>query len=66
MIFDEPTAHLDPEGALSLERILVGGRERGAGVLIITHAIADPAGFDRVLELDASHSVRERGPAQVD
>ncbi len=66
MIFDEPTAHLDPEGALSLERVLVSRREQGAGVLVITHAIADPASFDRVLELDRSQTIRERSADQSD
>lgn len=51
LIFDEPTAHLDPESAASLERCLVNRRNRGCGILVITHAIADPASFDRILEL---------------
>jgi thiol reductant ABC exporter CydC subunit len=51
MVFDEPTAHLDPDGALSLESALVSGRERGVGIFVITHEIADPSNFDRVLEL---------------
>ena len=66
MIFDEPTAHLDPEGALALEQAVVEGRRGGAGVLVITHSIADPTNFDRVLELDSSHVVRERLAAQPD
>lgn len=64
MVFDEPTAHLDPDGALSLEGVLAGRREDGAGVLIITHSICDRANFDRVLELDGSHTVTEKYPAQ--
>lgn len=51
LIFDEPTAHLDPEGAAALERCLVGRRNQGCGVLVITHTIANPAAFDRILEL---------------
>jgi thiol reductant ABC exporter CydC subunit len=51
LIFDEPTAHLDPEGAAALERCLIGRRDRGCGILVITHALADPGAFDRVLEL---------------
>jgi thiol reductant ABC exporter CydC subunit len=51
MVFDEPTAHLDPAGALALETSLVSGRERGVGIFVITHEIADPSNFDRVLEL---------------
>jgi ABC-type multidrug transport system fused ATPase/permease subunit len=60
MIFDEPTAHLDPDGALALETALVKGKEGGAGIVVITHAIADPANFDRVLELEEDRTVRER------
>lgn len=51
LIFDEPTAHLDPEGAAALERCLVDRRERGCGILVITHTLADPNAFDRVIEL---------------
>lgn len=51
LIFDEPTAHLDPESAASLERCLVNRRNRGCGILVITHTIADPSSFDRILEL---------------
>ena len=66
MIFDEPTAHLDPEGALALEAVLAARRDHGTGVLIITHSISDPANFDRVLELDGSHAVTEVDSAQPD
>ena len=52
LIFDEPTAHLDPDGAAALERRLVGRRGQGCGILVITHTIADPEAFDRILELD--------------
>lgn len=51
LIFDEPTAHLDPAGAASLERCLVDRRDHGCGVLVITHTLADADAFDRVLEL---------------
>lgn len=51
LTFDEPTAHLDPEGAVALERHLVARRNQGCGILVITHTIADPTNFDRVLEL---------------
>jgi len=61
LIFDEPTAHLDPAGAAALERCLVARRDRGCGVLVITHTIADPDAFDRILELDAG-TFRRIGP----
>ncbi|MCB0869996.1 MAG: thiol reductant ABC exporter subunit CydC [Solirubrobacterales bacterium] len=51
LIFDEPTAHLDPESAASLERCLTGRRDQGCGILVITHTISDPEAFDRILEL---------------
>lgn len=52
LIFDEPTAHLDPAGAANLERRLSERAAAGRGVLVITHEIADPANFDRVLRLE--------------
>ncbi|MGA7435225.1 MAG: thiol reductant ABC exporter subunit CydC [Solirubrobacterales bacterium] len=52
LIFDEPMAHLDPEGAANLERRLVRRADSGRGVLVITHAIADESNYDRILELD--------------
>jgi len=51
LIFDEPTAHLDPDGAAALEQRLIAKRDQGCGVLVITHTLADPEGFDRVIEL---------------
>ena len=66
LIFDEPTAHLDPAGAAALERCLVGRRNRGCGILVITHTLADPAAFDRILELRDGNfrEVRDGGPAE--
>ncbi|HEX8753040.1 MAG TPA: thiol reductant ABC exporter subunit CydC [Solirubrobacterales bacterium] len=52
LIFDEPTAHLDPEGAADLQRHLaLLAAEGGPGVLVITHELHDLAGFDEVLAL---------------
>ncbi len=51
LIFDEPTAHLDPAGAAGLEHNLREMAASGRGVLVITHQIADPANFDRVIQL---------------
>ncbi len=62
LIFDEPTAHVDPEGAAALERRLAGRARSGCGVLVVTHEISDLGNFDRVLELDRG-TVRELRPA---
>jgi thiol reductant ABC exporter CydC subunit len=52
LIFDEPTAHLDPAGAAALQRRLaLLAAEGGPGVLVITHEVHDLVGFDAVLTL---------------
>lgn len=52
LIFDEPTAHLDPAGAAALQRRLaLLAAEGGPGVLVITHEVHDLVGFDEVLAL---------------
>ncbi|MCB0827960.1 MAG: thiol reductant ABC exporter subunit CydC [Solirubrobacterales bacterium] len=61
LVFDEPTAHIDPDGAAALERRLAGRAGSGCGVLVVTHEISDPGNFDRVLELDRG-VVRELRP----
>lgn len=52
LVFDEPMAHLDPASAADLESHLTTRAKRtGQGILVITHQVADPAGYDRILEL---------------
>lgn len=51
LVFDEPTAHLDPDGAADLQRRLAGLAAAGPGVLVITHERAALDAFDEVLEL---------------
>ena len=52
LIFDEPTTHLDSDGAAALlaELAQLAHRE-GRGVLVITHDRAGLASFDNVIEL---------------
>ncbi|HET9591676.1 MAG TPA: thiol reductant ABC exporter subunit CydC [Solirubrobacterales bacterium] len=53
LIFDEPTAHLDPAGAGALQRRLASlAHEGGPGVLAITHELHEPSVFDEVLRLE--------------
>lgn len=61
LIFDEPTAHLDPAGAAALESCLVERRSQGCGIVVITHHIASRANFDRIVELDRG-GFRELSP----
>jgi ABC-type multidrug transport system fused ATPase/permease subunit len=51
LIFDEPTAHLDPAGAAALQRQIAGLAAKGPGVLVITHEPHGLAAFDEVLAL---------------
>ncbi len=51
LIFDEPTAHLDPAGGASLQRRIAGLATNGPGVLVITHEPHDLSVFDEVLRL---------------
>lgn len=54
LIFDEPTVHLDPEGAADLQRRIAAlSAEGGPGVLVITHERIALDAFDEILELSA-------------
>lgn len=51
LIFDEPTAHLDPEGAVELHRRIAERAAAGPGVLTITHETAGLDAYDEILRL---------------
>ena len=58
LVFDEPTAHLDPAGAADLQRRIAGlAAGGGPGVLVITHERAALDAFDEVVELRAGRIV---------
>jgi thiol reductant ABC exporter CydC subunit len=48
LVFDEPTAHLDPAGATALLAELAAAARTGVGVLVITH---EPEGLEAFHEL---------------
>ncbi len=51
-VFDEPAAHLDPDGAQALLRALATvAHDQGAGVFVITHGTDGLDAFDTVLAL---------------
>jgi energy-coupling factor transport system ATP-binding protein len=66
LVFDEPTAMLDPAGRRSaiatMQRL---AREEGHGVLIVSHDVADVSRADRVIGLAAGSVVFEGTPAQL-
>lgn len=52
-IYDEPTAHLDPEGGAELVRTLSdSARAAGHTVLLITHEPDRRAGLDQIIDLE--------------
>jgi len=66
LVFDEPTAMLDPAGRRSaiatMERL---AHEGGHGILIVSHDAADVARADRVIALSAGRIVFEGRPAEL-
>ncbi|MEZ5076139.1 MAG: thiol reductant ABC exporter subunit CydC [Solirubrobacterales bacterium] len=56
LLFDEPTAHLDPEGAAALQRHLAAlAHAGGPGILVITHEAEDLSPFDEIVALENGH-----------
>ncbi len=51
LIFDEPTAHLDPAGAADLHERIAALAEDGPGVLVITHETQGLDAYDETLTL---------------
>lgn len=51
LVFDEPSAHLDPAGAADLQRRIAGLAAGGRGVLVITHERVALDAFDELYEL---------------
>ncbi|WP_152190916.1 thiol reductant ABC exporter subunit CydC [Georgenia satyanarayanai] len=60
LLLDEPGEHLDPDTADRLVGDLLGARDPGRGVLLVTHRLAPLSAADEVVVLGAS-----RGPATV-
>ncbi len=65
LLLDEPGEHLDPETADRLVGDLLGARDSGRGVLLVTHRLAPLAAADEVVVLGTSEgpaTVLARGP----
>lgn len=63
VVLDEPNAHLDAEGEQTLAMALLGLKQRGATVLLVTHRLAILRHADQVLVLE--HGAIERlGPRE--
>jgi thiol reductant ABC exporter CydC subunit len=63
LVVDEPTTHLDPDGAQALlDGLCAHARDRSATLIVIVHPGCDLSGFDRVLELRGGrlHAAHDR------
>ena len=66
LVLDEPTEGLDVTARREFWRTLADRRDRGAGVLLTTHAVAEAAEVaDRVVVLQAGRVVAEGTPDQL-
>jgi len=66
LVFDEPTAMLDPAGRRSAMSVIARlAHERGHGVLLVSHDAADVAAADRALALSAGRVVFDGRPQDL-
>lgn len=65
LVFDEPTAGLDPRGRAGLRRLLADLRAHGVTIVQVTHSMEDAARADRVVVLDESRVIADGAPAEV-
>lgn len=65
IIFDEPTAMLDPKGRKEVMDIIKMLHEEGITVILITHFMEEAAAGDRVIILDTGKVAADGKPAEV-
>jgi len=65
IIFDEPTAMLDPEGRVEVLEIASRLHEEGATILLITHFMEETVGCDRVIIMDRGRVSIDGTPREV-
>lgn len=65
LVFDEPTANLDPESTLELARQLIELKKKGLAILVVDHRLYWLEGvIDRVVVMEAGGIVKE-GPFTI-
>jgi energy-coupling factor transport system ATP-binding protein len=65
IVFDEPTAMLDPRGRREVTDILLRLHRDGVTVVLITHFMEEAVKADRVLIMDAGRIVMDGAPAEI-
>ncbi len=65
IIFDEPTAMLDPRGRAEVLSIISRLHKAGVTIILITHFMEEAAAADRVVILDSGHVLLDGSPQEV-
>jgi energy-coupling factor transport system ATP-binding protein len=65
IIFDEPTAMLDPEGRREVMDVIGRLRADGVTIILITHFMDETVGADRVVIMDHGRIALEGAPSDV-
>jgi energy-coupling factor transport system ATP-binding protein len=65
IVFDEPTAMLDPEGRREVMEIIAKLHAEGITVILITHFMEETTGADRIVIMDKGRIVLDGAPANV-
>ncbi len=65
IIFDEPTAMLDPKGRAEVRDIIKRLHQEGITVLLITHFMEEAAGADRTIIMNNGNIISDGTPAEI-
>jgi energy-coupling factor transport system ATP-binding protein len=65
IIFDEPTAMLDPEGRREVMDVIGRLRADGVTIVLITHFMDETVGVDRVVIMDGGRIALDGAPVEV-
>jgi len=65
VVMDEPTSLLDGRGREAVETAILDVKERGMGVVVITHDMSEALRADRVIVLDGGRIVADARPQAI-
>ncbi len=65
LVLDEPTAMLDPAGRADVLAVLASLRERGVGIVHVTHHMEDVLSADRAIVLDGGRIAFAGSPLEL-
>lgn len=65
IIFDEPTAMLDPQGRREVMDIIRKLHEEGITIVLITHFMDEAAEAERIIAMDAGEVIMDGSPSEI-